>query len=79
MCLAKTVHDGAVFVCALHTDGSSLPGGSMPTIQYLTMWLSSLLAFSNLHSSTLATPGMDHSLKVSLLVGDLKRDLEVIR
>lgn len=46
----------------------------MLTIQYLTIWWSSLLVFSNLHSSTLATPGMDRSLKVSLLVGDLKRD-----
>lgn len=71
---AKTVNDGTVFACTLHTDGRNLPGESRPTIQYLTTWWSSQLAFSSLHSSTLATPGMDHSLKVSLLVGDLKRD-----
>lgn len=63
---------------SLHTDGRNLPGASVPTIQYLTMWWSSLLAFSNLHSSTLATPGMDHFLKVSLLVGDLKRNQQVL-
>lgn len=72
--LAKTVDDGAVFALTLHTDGRDLPGESRPTIQYLTTWWSSQLAFFNLHSSTLATPGMDHSLKVSLLVGDPKGD-----
>lgn len=72
--LAKTVDDGAVSAFTLHTDGRDLPGESRPTIQYLTTWWSSQLAFFNLRSSTLATPGMDHSLKVSLLVGDPKGD-----
>lgn len=52
-----------VFICALPIGGRCPPGGSMLTIQYLTMWWSSQLDSSNLHSSTLATPGRGHSLR----------------
>lgn len=54
-----------VFVCALPTGGRWSPGGLMLITRYLTMWWSSQLDSSNLHSSTLATPGMGHSVRVT--------------
>lgn len=53
-----------VFIYALPTGGRCPPGGSMLTILYLTMWWSSQLDSSNPHSSTLATPGMGHAMRV---------------
>lgn len=79
VCFAKTVSDGAVFAFSLHTDGRNPPGESTPTIPFLTTSWSSQLASYNLHSSTLATPGMDHSLKVSLLVGETEEELIGVR
>lgn len=48
-----------MFLYDFSADGRCPPGESSPIIPYLTMWWSFPLDSFNLHSSTLATPGMD--------------------
>ncbi|GAB5568865.1 kell blood group glycoprotein isoform X12 [Prionailurus iriomotensis] len=56
-----------------HSSGRCPPGGSVLTIQYLTMWWSSQPDSSNLHSSTMATPAVNFGAAGSIMARELLR------